>query len=86
MGIDCYVDADFAGLWGIEDAQDMTCVKSRTGYVLGIADCPVIRAGKLKTDIVLSTMEAEYNALSAALKDLIPLKRLGGQLGRIDSC
>ena len=42
MGIDCYVDADFAGLWGVEDPQDPTSVKSRTGYVLCLAGCPVI--------------------------------------------
>jgi hypothetical protein len=76
MGIDCYVDADFAGLWGSEDVQDPTCVKSRTGFVLCIADCPVVWASKLQTDIALSTMEAEYNALSMALKELLPLKRL----------
>ena len=76
MGIDCYVDADFAGLWNVEDPQDPTSVKSRTGYVLCIAGCPVIWASKLQSDIALSTMEAEYNALSTALKDLLPLKRL----------
>ena len=26
-----YADADFAGVWGIEESQDPTCVKSRTG-------------------------------------------------------
>jgi hypothetical protein len=30
LDIDCYVDADFAGLWGYEDKQDPSCVKSRT--------------------------------------------------------
>jgi Reverse transcriptase (RNA-dependent DNA polymerase) len=76
MSIDCYVDADFAGLWGFEDPQDPTCVKSRTGYVLCLAGCPIIWASKLQSDIALSTMEAEYNALSMALKELLPLKRL----------
>ena len=27
-GLDCYVDADFAGLWGHEDEQDPVSVKS----------------------------------------------------------
>ena len=76
MSIDCYVDADFAGLWGFEDPQDPTCVKSRTGYVLCLSGCPIIWASKLQSDIALSTMEAEYNALSMALKELLPLKRL----------
>jgi hypothetical protein len=34
--INCYVDADFAGLWGYEHKQDPTLVKSRTGYVIFI--------------------------------------------------
>ena len=41
LAVDCYVDADFAGQWNSEDPQDPLCVKSRTGYVLMVADCPV---------------------------------------------
>jgi hypothetical protein len=29
--IDCHVDADFVGLFGVEDGQDIVSVKSRTG-------------------------------------------------------
>ncbi|KAI2505066.1 hypothetical protein MHU86_9342 [Fragilaria crotonensis] len=64
---------DFAGLWGFEDPQDPTCVKSRTGYVLCLAGCPIIWASKLQSDIALSTMEAEYNALSMALRNYFRL-------------
>ena len=32
--LDCYVDADFAGLWSFEGDQDPVCVKSRTRYVV----------------------------------------------------
>jgi hypothetical protein len=74
--IDCYVDADFAGMWGYEDRQDPSCVKSRTGYVLCIMDCPVVWISKLQTDIATSTMEAEYNAFSMAMRDLLPLQNL----------
>ena len=77
LGIASYVDADFAGLWGFENPQDATSVKSRTGgYVLCISDCTVTWASRLQSDIALSTMEAVYNALSMALKELLPLKRL----------
>jgi len=34
LTVDCYVDADFAGLWNREAHNDENCVKSRTGYVL----------------------------------------------------
>jgi hypothetical protein len=60
--IDCYVDADFAGLWPHEDKDDPTCVKSHSGYVICISDCPVIWCSKLQHDIATSTMEAEYTA------------------------
>jgi hypothetical protein len=76
MRIDCYVDADFAGLWGSEDSQDPMCIKGRTGFILSLAGCPIIWVSKLQSDFALSTMEAEYNALSMALKALLLLKRL----------
>jgi hypothetical protein len=28
LALDCFVDADFAGLWGQEDDQDPVCMKS----------------------------------------------------------
>jgi hypothetical protein len=76
MTLDCYVDADFAGLYGVEDDQDPVCVKSRTGYCLTLANCPLIWVSKLQTEIALSTTEAEYIALSQSLRDLIPMRRL----------
>jgi Reverse transcriptase (RNA-dependent DNA polymerase) len=76
MTLDCYVDADFAGLYGVEDEQDPVCVKSRTGYCLTLANCPLIWVSKLQTEIALSTTEAEYIALSQSLRDLIPMRRL----------
>ena len=47
------------------------CV-SRTGYVLRYAGCPITWCSKLQTEIVLSTAEAEYIALSHALREVIP--------------
>ena len=74
--VDCYVDADFAGLYPVENSQDPISVRSRTGYVFFLANCPLLWASKLQTEIALSTMEAEYIALSQSLRDLIPLRRL----------
>jgi hypothetical protein len=39
--INCYIDADFAGMWGYKDIQDPSCVKSQTGYILynGLFHC-----------------------------------------------
>ena len=72
--IDAYVDADFAGLWPLEDKQDPSCVKSRTGFVICISSCPVIWTSKLQSEIALSTMESEYNALSLCMKSVLPFK------------
>jgi hypothetical protein len=78
--IDCYPDADFAGLWTRDDKQDPHCVRSRTGYVINLANCPVLWKSKLQTEIALSTMEAEYVALSASCKELFPLIDLTKEL------
>jgi hypothetical protein len=69
---DIYVDADFAGGWGFESRDDPTCVKSRTGYVIEVMGCPVSWSSKLQGCIATSTMEAEYTALSMALRAAIP--------------
>jgi hypothetical protein len=76
LKIECYADADFAGLWNSEDEQDPHCVKSRTGFIVMIANCPVIWKSKLQSEIALSTMESEYIALSTACRDLLPLQDL----------
>jgi hypothetical protein len=74
--VNCYVDADFAGLWGAEYEQDPICVKSRTVYMLTFMSCPLLWVSKLQTQIALSTMEAEYIALSTALRDLIAIREV----------
>jgi hypothetical protein len=67
ISLDCYVDADFAGLYGVEDSQNPVSVKSRTGYVLMLANCPLLWVSKMQTEIAASTMEAEYIALSQSI-------------------
>ena len=81
MELDLYVDADFAGLWNYEHDQDPVCVKSRTGYVITLGGCPVIWSSKLQTEIALSTLEAEYIALSSAMRELVPARRLLKEIG-----
>ena len=82
LNVDCYVDADFAGLWPHEDKQDPSCVKSRTGFAICVANCPIIWVSKLQPDIATSTMEAEYNALSMAMKSVLPLLELLRVVGK----
>ena len=76
LGIDCYVDSDFCGLWKSENPADPISVRSRTGYVITLGGCPLTWASKLQTDTATSTMHAEYTALSQSLRELLPLKEL----------
>ncbi len=68
----CYPDANFVGLWTRNNVQDPHCVRIRTGYgyVICMVNCPILWKSKMQTEIALSTMEAEYVALSASCRDL----------------
>eukprot|EP00957_Ditylum_brightwellii_P175039 13327114-Ditylum_brightwellii.AAC.1 len=72
LQVNCFVDADFAGLFSVEDLQDVTSVRSRTGYVRKFAGCPILCVSKLQTKVALSTLHAECVALSQLLRDLLP--------------
>ena len=75
--IEVYADADFCGNWMKETAEDdVSTAKSRSGYVIAYAGCPIIWASKLQTQVALSTTEAEYIALSQALRETIPVMQL----------
>ena len=76
LRVDCYVDADFGGLFSVEDKQDPISVKSRTGYVITYRGAPLMWASKMQTQVALSTMEAEYIALSQSMRDLIPIREI----------
>ena len=77
---DCWVDASHAGEWNREYAEeDATTAKSRSGYVITYAGCPLLWASKMQTEIALSSTEAEYIALSQALREVIPITELTKQ-------
>ena len=74
--VDCYVDTYFARLFGIEHEQDYISVKSRIGYLITFMGVPLQWASKLQTQIVLTTIEAEYIALSQSMRDLITIREV----------
>jgi hypothetical protein len=76
LDLDCYVDADFGGLYRREPDIDTNSVRSRTGYIITLSDCPLTWKSQLQSEICLSTLESEYVALSQTLRTLLPLKRL----------
>ena len=70
-GLECYVDADFAGGWKDGNHDSPESVLSRTCFVIMYAGCPITWGSKLQTEIALSTTESEYIALSSAILEVI---------------
>ena len=73
LHLEVYVDSDFMGLYGKEKRDNPDNVKSRAGHVMLLNGCPIIWSSKLMQTVCLSTMMAEYYALSAAMKEALPL-------------
>jgi len=73
---DVYVDADFVGSWNKKLAEYSETARSRHGYVITYAGCPIVWKSQLQTEIALSTTESEYVGLSYALREAIPLMNL----------
>ena len=72
--INCYVNADFAGIWSQKDHNNENWFKSRTGCVICISNFPILLINCLPEGIALSIMEAEHLALSMAMDDLLTFK------------
>ena len=73
--LNCYVDANFARLWGMQYYQDPISVKSRTGCVITFLGCPIPWVSILQTQIALSTIEAEYISMSQSIQNLQVLNK-----------
>ncbi len=80
LKIDACPDANFAGMYGYECHDNPSYVKSWTGYVINVANCPVMWQSKLQTKTALSTMEAELVAISHCTRELIPIMQMGSSL------
>jgi len=83
LSVDAYPDADFAGLYGHEKSTDPSCAKSRTGFLINVANCPVLWMSKLQTETALSTMEAEIIALAHCCRELFPIMDQVAELGAV---
>ena len=71
-GLECYVDADFAGNWDPKDTQNKDTARSRHGYIISYAGRPLICKSQLQTEIALSSTESEYTGLLYAMRKVIP--------------
>jgi hypothetical protein len=76
---ECWVDANFLGQY-IKGAKDMALhamtAKSRTGFIITYAGCPITWASKVQRDAALSSTESEYIAMSEAFRVLLPMMDL----------
>jgi hypothetical protein len=72
--IDCYVDADFASLFGRDPDASRSSAKLRLGYVITLGRVPLVWKSQLIQEICLSTTFAEYNSLSQALHVVLPIR------------
>jgi hypothetical protein len=72
--IDAYVDTDFLGIYGKESREDADNVRSRGGHIILVNNCPIVWQSKLIDGICMSTMMAEYYALSTAMREVLPLR------------
>ena len=68
-----YCDSDYAG--------DLDKRRSTTGYVFTLAKAPVSWKSTLQSTVALSTTEAEYMAITEAVKEAIWLQGLLDDLG-----
>ena len=76
-GLEVFVDADFAGNWDKNEAgSDPDTARSRHGYIIMYAGCPIIWKSQLQMEIALSSTESEYTGLSYALWEAIPIMDL----------
>ena len=75
-GLEVHVDADFVGNWDPEDVANVDTAKSRHGYCITYAGCPICWKSQLQPHIALSSSESEYIGLSSALREAIPIMNL----------
>ena len=74
QGMECWVDASHASEWSNKEAKDdPNTARSRMGYIITYAGCPMHWASKMQTEIALSSTEAEYIALSQAMREVLPI-------------
>ena len=56
-----YIDADFCGKWDAKgELNDRDTARSKNGYIVSYAGCPIVWKSYLHTEVCLSTTESEY--------------------------
>lgn len=74
--LEVFVDADFAGNWHPDETDDRDTARSRHGYLVYYAGCPILWKSQLQSECALSSTESEITGLSYSLRDAIPIMNL----------
>jgi hypothetical protein len=62
-----------ASEWSSKSAiDDPNTARSRMGYTICYAGCPMLWASEMQMDIALPSTEAEYIALSQSMREVLP--------------
>ena len=73
LSLNSYSDSDFAGLYKFDPVDDVSSAKSRMGFIIKLAGCPLVWKSQLISSVCLATAEAEYYSLSHCLRVLLPI-------------
>jgi hypothetical protein len=74
MAINCLVNSNSQFCGDSKILKDHQVRKAAHAIFLNLVGCPVIWSSQLQTNIALSTIEAEYDALSMSWKERLPFK------------
>ena len=85
-GLECHVDADFAGYLASGEHSNPEAILSRTGFVISYAGCPMYWCSRIQTEICLRTTEAEYVYLSMKMREVLPFLNLMGEIKQFFTC
>ena len=75
-GLQCYIDAYWAGAWTFNPSYDLLSNHCRTGFVILYTGCQIMWKSKIQSITALSTTEAEYISLSSVLREVIVIIHL----------
>ena len=76
LELECYVNANFAGLYLQEPDHIPDSVCSHTGWVITLSGCPLLWKSQLQSEIALLTTHAKYITLLSCMRVVIPLRAL----------
>ena len=62
--------------WDPQATDDPATARSRHGYIITYAGCPILWKSQLQTEIALSSCKSEHTGLSHALRDATPIMEM----------